>query len=321
MEGSKGFRKFAYRWLIRQHYKRRILIRLCPKRTLERKFKQKLGYWPDLENPKTFNEKLSWFKLYVRDPLTTKCADKYAVREYVKEKIGGAHLVPLLGVYDRVEDIDLDELPEEFVLKPNHESGRVILCHDKSKIDWRKQADVMKNWLRENYYYQTGEWQYKDIPPKILCEKMLHGEVTDYRFFCFCGEPFGVKITGGGRVEGHSRKIAFCSLDFDLIKMTDEKNNPIDENMFEKPPHWNEMVRIARVLSQDFPFVRVDLYDLEGKVYFGELTFTPADGMDKYLPDGWDRKLGEQYDFSLFWEEFKQSGQVICWHRQAKRHF
>ena len=179
----------------------------------------------------------------------------------------------------------------------------------------------MKNWLRENYYYQTGEWQYKDIPPKILCEKMLHGEVTDYRFFCFCGEPFDVKITSGGRVEGHSRKIAFCSLDFDLIKMTDEKNNPIDENMFEKPPHWNEMVRIARVLSQDFPFVRVDLYDLEGKVYFGELTFTPADGMDKYLPDGWDRKLGEQYDFSLFWEEFKQSGQVICWHRQAKRHF
>lgn len=295
MEGSKGFRKFAYRWLIRQHYKRRILIRLCPKRTLERKFKQKLGYWPDLENPKTFNEKLSWFKLYVRDPLTTKCADKYAVREYVKEKIGGAHLVPLLGVYDRVEDIDLDELPEEFVLKPNHESGRVILCHDKREIDWRKQADVMKNWLRGNYYYQTGEWQYKDIPPKILCEKMLHGKIIDYKFLCFNGIPVLLNVIAN-RKNGH---YDLYNVDLDFSCIETEKEEEFRE-LFEKPKHWNEMVRIARVLSQDFPFVRVDLYDLEGKVYFGELTFTPADGMATYFSLELDRKLGELYDLFLW---------------------
>lgn len=290
MEGSTGFRKFAYRWLIRQHYKRRILIRLCPKRTLERKFKQKLGYKPNLENPRTFNEKVSWFKLYVRDPRTTRCADKYAVREYVAEKIGEEHLVPLLGVYDSVEEIDVSKLPKEFVFKPNHESGRVILCHDKDAIDWRKQADVMKNWLRENYYYQTGEWQYKDIPPKILCEKMLHGDIIDYKFFCFKGVPFIADVIGNRQLNGQYDEF-FMNLDFETIS----RGKGLYYNV-KKPEHWEEMIRIAKVLSVDFPFVRVDLYDLEGKVYFGELTFTPADGMNAYLPWELDKKLGDLYD-------------------------
>lgn len=292
MEGSTGFRKFAYRWLIRQHYKRRILIRLCPKRTLERKFKQKLGYKPNLENPRTFNEKVSWFKLYVRDPRTTRCADKYAVREYVAEKIGEEHLVPLLGVYDSVEEIDISKLPREFVFKPNHESARVILCHNKDAVDWRKQADVMKNWLRENYYYQTGEWQYKNIPPKILCEKMLHGDIIDYRFFCFNGQPFYADITKDDRNGGVHKEI-FVDMQFEYIAKG--VGNPAF-SAFKKPDQWEEMMQIARILSEDFPFVRVDLYNLEGKVYFGELTFTPADGMDAYLPRELDKTMGDLYD-------------------------
>ena len=291
MEGSTGFRKFAYRWLIRQHYKRRILIRLCPKRTLERKFKQKLGYKPNLEDPRTFNEKVSWFKLYVRDPRTTRCADKYAVRDYVVEKIGEEHLVPLLGVYDSVEEIDISKLPKEFVFKPNHESARVILCHDKDAVNWRKQADVMKNWLRENYYYQTGEWQYKNIPPKILCEKMLHGDIIDYKFFCFKGEPVLVQIIGN-RKDNHF-DLGNYDLNFQLIEIRGNKNFFMDLQM---PMHWDKMIQISRILSKDFPFVRVDLYDLEGKVYFGELTFTPADGMGKYFSRDIDEKLGKLYD-------------------------
>ena len=293
MEGSTGFRKFAYRWLIRQHYKRRILIRLCPKRTLERKFKQKLGYKPNLENPRTFNEKVSWFKLYVRDPRTTRCADKYAVREYVAEKIGGGHLVPLLGVYDSVEEIDISKLPKEFVFKPNHESGRVILCHDKDSIDWRKQADVMKNWLRENYYYQTGEWQYKDIPPKILCEKMLHGDIIDYRFYCFKGKPVIVRATYDA---AHTMRKANFDLNFQVVPDKNNRDRPDIWALFKKPAQWEEMIQLARILSEDFPFVRVDLYDLEGRIYFGELTFSPADGMEPFWTREWEYKLGELYD-------------------------
>lgn len=290
MEGSKGIRRFVYRWLIQQHYKRRILIRLCPKRTIKRKFEQKLGYKLNLENPRTFNEKIQWFKFYVRDPRTTRCADKYAVREYVAEKIGEEHLVPLLGIYDSVKEIDISKLPKEFVFKPNHESGRVILCHDKGAINWRKQADVMKNWLRENYYYQTGEWQYKNIPPKILCEKMLHGDIIDYKFFCFKGNPFIVDVIGNRRANGQYDEF-FVNLDFEIIS----RGKGCCHNI-KKPEHWEEMIGIAKVLSEDFPFVRVDLYDIEGKVYFGELTFTPADGMDAYLPLELDKKLGNLHD-------------------------
>lgn len=290
MEGSTGFRKFAYRWLIRQHYKRRILIRLCPKRTLERKFKQKLGYKLNLGNPRTFQEKLQWFKLYVRDPRTTRCADKYAVRDYVAEKIGEEHLVPLLGVYDSVEEIDISKLPKEFVFKPNHESGRVILCHNKDEINWRKKADVMQNWLRENYYYQTGEWQYKNIPPKILCEKMLHGDIIDYKFFCFKGEPVIVSIIKD-RENTKYFKDVFTDLQCNVLAAGKGNYGSVI-----KPEHWEEMIGIAKILSKDFPFVRVDLYDLEGKVYFGELTFTPADGMDAYLSWELDKRLGDLYD-------------------------
>ncbi len=307
MESSTGFRKFAYRWLIRQHYKRRILISLCPKRTLERKFKQKLGYKPNLKDPKTFNEKLSWFKLFVRDPMITKCADKYAVRDYVIRKIGEDHLVPLLGVFHSVEEISIEKLPQSFVFKPNHESGRVIICHDKDKINWRKKADIMKNWLRENYYYQTGEWGYKDIPPKILCEKLLQGEVIDYKFFCFNGEPFLVDVIKNRTNINHYNEI-FTDLNFNMISQGKGR-----EDVWRKPQHWEEMIEMAKLLSKDFPFVRVDLYDLEGKVYFGELTFTPADGMDKDLPKELDIEMGELYNIRPFIRDAEKKGKVVKW--------
>lgn len=297
MKGSTGMQALIQRWFINRHYKSRLKVSLNLEGMIRKRFYKKMGYKLDLENPRTFNEKLQWFKLHVRDPRTTRCADKYAVREYVAEKIGGGHLVPLLGVYDSVDEIDISSLPQEFVLKPNHESGRVILCHDKNKMDWKRRADEMKNWLRENYYYQTGEWQYKDIPPKILCEKMLHGDVVDYRFFCFNGEVFGAKITGGECIKGHFHKIAFSDVDFHLIKMTNEKNEElVGDYIFDKPEHWDQMIQMSKILSLGFPFVRVDLYDLEGTIYFSELTFTPGDGTDFYLPRDWDKKMGKLYD-------------------------
>lgn len=304
MKGSTGLTALAYRWLIHRHYKSRLLVKWNLKGMIQRKFYKKLGYKLNLEEPTTFNEKIQWFKFYVRDPRTTRCADKYAVREYVAEKIGGGHLAPLLGVYDSVDEIDISRLPKEFVFKPNHESGRVILCHDKDKMDWRKQADVMKNWLRENYYYQTGEWQYKYIPPKILCEKMLHGDIIDYRFYCFKGKPVIVRATYDA---AHTMRKANFDLNFQVIPDKNNYNRPDIWSLFTKPNQWEGMIQIAEILSKDFPFVRVDLYDVQGRIYFGELTFSPSDGMETFWPKEWDEKLGKLYDV---WAWRKQNVQV-----------
>lgn len=293
MKGSTGIQAFIQRWFVNRHYKSRLKVSLNLEGMIRKRFYKKMGYMPNLENPKTFNEKLQWFKLHVRDSRTTRCADKYAVREYVAEKIGEEYLVPLFGVYDSVEEINIDKLPEKFVLKPNHESGCVILCRDKKKIDWKKQADVMKNWLRENYYYQTGEWQYKNISPKILCEKMLNGDIIDYRFYCFRGKPVIVRITYDA---AHTMRKANFDLNFRVIPDKNNQNRPDIWSLFERPENWEKMIEVAGILSKEFPFVRVDLYNVEGQIYFGELTFSPSDGMEFFWTKEWDKKLGDMYD-------------------------
>lgn len=154
-----------------------------PKTMIRLSFRRHMGHWPRLKAPQTFNEKIQWFKLYVRDPVIPKCADKYLVRDYIAKKIGKQYLVPLLGVFDSADEIDLNKLPSQFVLKPNHASGEVIICHDKTQMDWDAEKRKMAQWLRKNYYYQTGEWGYKDIKPKIICEELLPGDIIDYRFF------------------------------------------------------------------------------------------------------------------------------------------
>ena len=170
----------------------------------------------------------------------------------------------------------------------------------------------MKNWLRENYYYQTGEWQYKNISPKILCEKLLHGEIIDYKFFCFGGEPVLVQIIGN-RVNG---AYDLCNYDLKFNFISNGEDGDFKKHL-KKPEHWDKMIALSKILSKDFPFVRVDLYDLEGKVYFGELTFTPADGMGVHLPPRWDKKLGDLYDLAPFQEEFEKNGQVVCWCKRS----
>lgn len=201
------------------------------------------------------------------------------------------YLIPLLGVYDSVDDIDLNALPEEFVLKPNHSSGKVIICRDKSRINWSKAADTMKNWLRENYYDLTGEWGYKDIVPKIVCEKLLHGDIVDYKFLCFDGQPVLANVIANRA--GHHYDLYNVDMNFCCVQAEKQKGF---QQAFQRPRHWEGMIEMAKVLSKEFPFVRVDLYDLEGQIYFGELTFSPANGMADYFSKEWDIKLGKQYD-------------------------
>lgn len=293
------------------HWLKRWEYALCPEWKIRHSFHRRKGYWPDLVHPRTLSEKLQWFKLHVRDPLITRCADKHAVRAYVAERIGAEHLVPLLGVWDRAEEVDFSALPGAFVLKPNHASGEVIICRDKGALDVGAARARMAAWLRTNYFDRKYEWGYKDIPPKLLCEPLLDEDIIDYRFFCIAGEVIIAKVSAEA---GHTDRQGYVTAEFEPLP--DAAGRRWCEGMA-RPPQWEAMKEMARRLSADFPFVRVDLYDVAGHIYFSELTFTPSSGMDPHLPRDLDDRLGAMYDLTPFQGEFRRSGRVTHWARQA----
>lgn len=223
--------------------------------------------------------------------------------------LGDQFLIPLLGVYDDVDSIDLNTLPEEFVLKTNHASGEVIICKkgEKEQINWRAAADTMRKWMTENYYYLSGEWGYKNVPRKVICEKLLPGNVIDYRIFCIDGKPVLLNLTQDA---GHSDRQGYVTINFESVK---DRRGRLCEG-FQRPPRWNEMLDVAKKLSNGFPFVRVDLYNIEGKIYFSELTFYPSCGWDRYLSEEWDIKLGNMYDLTPFKNELQKNGIVRNWY-------
>jgi len=275
-----------------------VQIRFFYISTLKKNFYKHLGYSLDLEHPQTFNEKIQWLKCFYRDPIMTQCADKAAVREFVKNIIGERYLVPVYGIYDTVDEINIDELPNEFVLKPTHSSGRVIICQDKKKTNWSNESNKLRKWLGENYYYTNGEWVYKDIKPKIICEKLLSGEMIDYKFMCFHGEP-QLLFTCSEREK--DLKVTFFDLQFNklpFIRKYKSSNNVI------KPINFEKMIEFSKLLASEFPFVRVDFYENEGKLYFGELTFFPGNGMEWFEPIEWDYKLGKLLDLSKVRKEY-----------------
>ena len=278
---------FLY-WLF--SIKKKIEVVFFYKQTIARRFERDLGYKMNLKNPVTFNEKIQWRKIYDHNPMYTKCADKYEVRQYVIDKIGEEYLIELYGVYDTVDEIDIEKLPDTFVLKPNNSAGKVIICTDKKIIDWKKKRKLMNRWFRENYYYIRGEWQYKNIKAKILCEKLLDANITDYKFFCYNGEPKYIHVHYN-RQDAHKEQM----YDIEWNKVDVEKGVESEEKVLAKPQNFEKMVEIAKKLSEDFDFVRVDLYEVDGKPYFGELTFTPGNGFSPFRPQKWDKIFGEPY--------------------------
>lgn len=236
----------------------------------------------DLEHPKTFNEKIQWLKLYDTTPLKTLLADKYLVREWVKEKIGEKYLVPLLGVWEHFDEINFDCLPDQFVLKTNHGSGWNLIVRCKSDMDLKSSAEKFDQWLKRNYAFVYGlELQYMNVPPKILAETYiadLDGEILDYRFFCFNGKPVYVWVDIGSGTTHHKRNIYDINWNLQSYKV----NYPLIEPAPEKPTTFDEMVECASKLSKDFAFVRIDFYSVNGRVYFGEMTFTPQSGTGKW---------------------------------------
>ncbi|WP_157143923.1 ATP-grasp fold amidoligase family protein [Brachyspira pilosicoli] len=262
---------------------------------IKQRFKNSLGYDLNLDNPQTFNEKIQWLKLYNHDPLITKCADKYLAREYIKEKVGEEYLIPLLGVWDKAEDIDFDSLPNQFVLKVNWGWGQNIIVKDKTKLDIEEVKNKLNSWLDplSNHYYYNFEWSYKNILPKIICEKYineLENKIFDYKFHCFNGIPYYLYIieyntSDKARLNMYNMKWEKVDLFFDHYKNTDHE--------IDKPPIFNLMIDISKKISSDFYYVRLDLMYSNNKLYIGELTFTPTNGMGTFEPIEWDYKFGE----------------------------
>ncbi len=257
-----------------------------------------IGEKLDLQNPHTINEKIQWIKLYDATLLKTRLTDKYLVREWVKEKVGEQYLVPLLGVWDTFSDINISELPDAFALKTNHGCGWNVLIKDKKKADWIKIRDKFDCWMNMDYAFVTGfEMQYSNIPPKIIAEKYIedeNGNLYDYKIHCFHGNPEYIHVIGDRDFETHSAKEAFYNTKWELQPFVSGVYHQ-DKKEKEKPVKLNEMLRIAKSLSQDFLYVRVDLYQLSnGEIKFGEMTFTPGSGFYHWVPPEMDKILGER---------------------------
>ena len=245
--------------------------------------------FPSFKNPKTFNEKLQWLKLYDRNPEYTKMVDKYAVKQFIAEKIGKEYVIPTLGVWDKFEDIDFDKLPNRFVLKCTHDSHSVIICKDKSKFDIDAARTRITNGLKRNFFYYGREWPYKAVKPRIIAEKYMTDNTdvdcfTDYKFFCFNGCADCVMVCLG-RGEGDT-KFYFFDKQWKLKRLNVSGKKAAKDFTLPKPTCMDKMFEIAELLSRGIPFARIDLYQSNEQIYFGEITFYPASGFDaNILPE------------------------------------
>ena len=270
------------------------LIRLSDKKFIEYRFLSEMGYKLNLKSPQTFNEKLQWLKLYDRNPEYTKMVDKYEVREYIKEKIGEEYLIPLIGVYDKFDDIDFDKLSNQFVIKCNHDFGGLIICKDKNRLDIETARKKINRSLKTNYYYSGREWPYKNVKPKILIEKYMEdsnkSDLIDYKLFCFNGIP-KIVLVCSERFSSSNMCETWFDMNWKLIDMT-ESGHRVDSTI-SKPKQLKKMVELSKKLSKNIPFIRVDWYEIGDKLYFGELTFYPASGFEKFEPKEWNKKIGD----------------------------
>lgn len=269
----------------------------CPKLMSDRlRLEMTYLYWTNshlnLKNPKTFNEKIQWLKLYDRNPLYTRLVDKRLVKDWVREKIGDEYVIPTLAVYTNADEIDIDKLPNQFVLKCNHDSGSVCICRDKALFDIEDAKKKLADRLNYDCSSVCGEWAYKNVPRCIIAEQYMEDiaddALMDYKWFCFGGEP---KLMYMSRDKGKHPTTDFFDMDFNHLPI--RMQDPNSDVLPQKPAQFEEMRRLAGVLSQGIPQVRVDFYVINNHVYFGEMTFYHLGGMTPVKPDEWNRKMGD----------------------------
>ena len=248
----------------------------------------------DFNNVQTFNEKLQWLKLYDRRPEYTKMVDKQGAKEYVESILGSDYIIPTIGIWNNADEIDFDSLPERFVLKCTHDSGGLVICKDKKKLNVQKAKKKLNGCQKHNFFWGQREWPYKDIKPRIIAEQYMEdaegGDLKDYKFFCFDGVPKAMFIASDRNTPGEETKFDFFDMDFNHLPFTN--GHPNAKVSIEKPSRFEEMKDIAARLSKGIPRVRVDLYQINGKVYFGELTFFHWSGFVPFNPEEWDYKFG-----------------------------
>ena len=273
----------------------RRLARILPDKTYVRLvYLKSHGHFLHLRHPRTFDEKVQWYKVYYRDPLMTTLSDKYEVRKYLQAKGYGGLLNELYGVYESADEIDLATLPTSFALKATHGSGMNIICRDKKHLDWEKCRRLLKQWLATNHFYSGRQWAYKNIKPRLICEKYLQNEecneLIDYKFNCYQGKPELLFVCTGRNTAAGRRYDAY-DLNWDRIYTFQGESGKAPE--IAKPVNMGAMIDVARDLSENFPFVRVDLYSIKKEIVFGELTFYPLSGMVPFFPNRYNYFFGD----------------------------
>lgn len=299
-----------------------LLMSLAPiipdKLYLKLLFRLKMRKSLNLRNPQTFNEKLQWLKLYDRNPKYSQMVDKFEAKKYVANIIGDEYIIPTIGVYENVEEIPWDSLPNQFVLKCTHDSGGVVICKDKKTLNIKEAKKKLSRGLKRSYFYQLREWPYKFASRRIIIENLLEFETSngispekntlnnanqsrlgyengtqfdifDYKFFCFDGEPKFLKVDFDRFTEHHAN---YFDLEWNLLPFGEKMCPPKESKELIKPTNFEQMLKISRLLSQGHKFLRVDLYNISGHIYFGELTFFPASGLGSFEPTKWDLIIG-----------------------------
>ncbi len=284
----KTVRKFIARMMRKMRF-------LPPKIYAKYHYEYFTGKKLNLENPKEFNEKIQWLKVFYHPKILTQLVDKYAVRTYVEEKIGAQYLNEIYGVYDAPDEIIYDELPQKFVIKATHASSYNLIVTDKDKLNQKKISTLFKKWLSINQYYRMGqEWAYKDVKPRLIAEKFLKDDgvtsLIDYKFYCFNGVAKLMEVHLD-RIENHKR--AFYDLDFNRLPYRYVSAEKTISTEVEKPSNFIEMMKLSETLAANFPFVRVDFYSIKGRSIFGEMTFYPSDGRKDMHPEEYNKVLGD----------------------------
>ena len=257
-------------------------------------YRARMGRLPDLNHPKSFNEKLQWLKLNDRKPEYTEMVDKYLAKKYVEKRIGEKYIIPTLGVWDKFDQIEFEKLPDQFVLKTTHDSGGVVICKDKANFDKAAAKRKLEKSLKRNYYWAEREWPYKNVKPRIIAENYLSflngSDLVEYKVFCFNGKPALFLICKG---EGHTdeRTNDFYDLEFNHIPVT--VTCPNAKEKCQKPDEYEELLELSRKLAKNTYQLRVDLYVINHKIYFGELTFFHDSGCCKFNPPEWDKRFGD----------------------------
>lgn len=269
---------------------------------LKGKFYLRMGYIPNLGTPKTFQEKLQWLKLNNKKPIFTNMVDKYEAKKFVAELIGEKHIIPTIGVWDKVEDIPWEKLPEKFVIKPTHDSGGLVICKDKAKLDIEQSKKKLQKALKHDYYITSREWPYKNVKKRIIAEELLEddkhsvdGSLNDYKFYCFNGKVTYCEVITGRYTK---KAIDFFDLNWNHVDFCFD-GYQYSDTPIKKPELFGEMIEVVGKLCKGLPYSRIDVYCANGNVYFGEITFFPASGCKGFYPKEWNLKLGDMIDLKM----------------------